>query len=187
MITMRDEVSAIVSATRSHAVRTIINLPFCSCLEIQTVRGHTLPLHILFYAMAGAESNEHDHWNLPPPTQTIPESARAGSGRPRWLATHPQHKPTQIAVIAGQHKLFARPRPRPFGNPNARKSEHRKTPHPRKGRGFDSWDLGAGLLSALGHFLNIEERSTLRRGDQTTLRRVTFDSLGEQLARIGYE
>lgn len=50
------------------------------------------------------------------PTQTIPVSARAGSNRPRLLATHPQHKPTQTAVIAGRHKLSrpirARARPR---------------------------------------------------------------------------
>ena len=75
------------------------------------------------------------------PTQTIPESARAGSSRPRWLATHPRHKPTQIAVIAGRHKLFAPdprpPPPAPVWKSKRGKSGHEKTPHPRKGRGLD--------------------------------------------------
>ena len=133
MITMRDEVSAMVSATRSHAVRTIIELPFVRVAVrlsySEADKGMSTEIRILY----GAGQVKR----FPVTTR-----ATARAGRPRWLATHRRHKPTQIAVIAGRHKP-SRPRRVRFSYTRparSRSTENRsieKTRHPRKGDGLD--------------------------------------------------
>ena len=120
MITMRDEVSAIVSAITSHVVRTIIYLSFFLVWKSKQCVGILCPC-ITYFTL----------WPV------LSQMSMTTEIRPTMSVQSPtQTKIEPTVSILCRHKLSA-PAPAPVWKSKHGKSGHEKTPHPRKGRGFD--------------------------------------------------